>query len=146
MAEISRVLVPGGLVCIIAPGAQGVHRFPVDCWRFFPDSWAALCALTGLEPLEIYFETDRMALSVVDGEIRDSLLIARKPPITSEQTAERLRQIVQPFMDAEIEFEPVMQREGPCIADYRNTAPRTMKLRAKLMQLILPTTFFDPGD
>ena len=33
----SRVLVPGGLACIIAPGAQGVHRFPVDCWRFYPD-------------------------------------------------------------------------------------------------------------
>src|SRR5947207_13187867 len=34
MAEISRVLRPGGFACIIAPGAQAVHRYPVDCWRF----------------------------------------------------------------------------------------------------------------
>ena len=146
MAEISRVLVPGGLACIIAPGAQGVHRFPVDCWRFFPDGWAALCALTGLEPLEVYFETDKMALSVVDGEIRDSLLIARKPAATSKEVQDRLGQIIQPFADSPIEFTPVMQKEGPCIADYRRTVPRTAKLRAKLARLILPSTLFDPGD
>jgi SAM-dependent methyltransferase len=146
MAEISRVLVPGGIACIIAPGAQGVHRFPVDCWRFFPDSWAALCALTGLELLEVYFETDKMALSVIDGEIRDSMVIARKPQVTSEQTSARLKQITEPFTHGNVDFTPVMQKEGPCIADYRRTAPRTKKVRARVMQLILPTTFFDPGD
>lgn len=146
MAEISRVLVPGGLACIIAPAAQGVHRFPVDCWRFFPDSWSALCALTGLEPLEVYFETDKMALSVVDGEIRDSLLIARKPLATTSETRDRLRQIIEPFVEAPVEFTPVMQKEGPCVADYRRTVPRRPKLRAKLARLILPTTLFDPGD
>lgn len=146
MAEISRVLIPGGVTCIIAPGAQSVHRFPVDCWRFFPDSWAALCALTGLEPLEVYFETDRMAMSVVGGEVRDSLLIARKPMVRAPGTADRLRQIVQPFLDNPVEFTPVMQKEGPCIADYRRTAPRTPKLRARLARLLNPVTIFDPRN
>jgi SAM-dependent methyltransferase len=136
MAEISRVLVPGGLACIIAPGAQAVHRYPLDCWRFYPDSWGALCALTGLEPLEVYFETDRMALSVVDGHVRDSMVIARKPNNLSRAVNERLRQLTMPFRDNNMAFEPVPQREGACVADYRRTAPRSAHWRARLAQLI----------
>ena len=41
LAEIARVLVPGGLVCLIAPSTGDVHRYPLDCWRFYPDSAAA---------------------------------------------------------------------------------------------------------
>jgi SAM-dependent methyltransferase len=32
-----RILQPGGLLCVIAPHTFGQHRFPVDCWRIFPD-------------------------------------------------------------------------------------------------------------
>jgi hypothetical protein len=61
-------------------------------------------------------------------------------------TADRLRQIVQPFLDNPVEFTPVMQKEGPCIADYRQTAPRTPKLRARLARLLNPVTIFDPRN
>jgi len=148
MAEISRVLVPGGLACIIAPGAQAVHRYPVDCWRFYPDSWAALCALTGLDVVEVYFETDRMAMAVQDGHVRDSMVIAKKPNDPNEDTRDRLRQITQAFASAPLLFEPVTQREGPCIADYRRTAPRARHLRARLARLIHgsgPIRLFDPA-
>ncbi len=37
-AEIARVLRPGGMLCLTAPSSGGVHRFPLDCWRFYPDS------------------------------------------------------------------------------------------------------------
>ena len=52
LAEVARVLVPGGLVAIVAPGAGAVHRYPFDCWRFYPDAWPAACAYVGLELLE----------------------------------------------------------------------------------------------
>ena len=136
MAEISRVLVPEGLACIIAPGAQAVHRYPLDCWRFYPDSWAALCGLTGLEPLEVYFETDEMALSVVDGHVRDSMLIARKPKRVTRVVNERLQQLTRPFRGNGIAFEPVPRREGACVEDYRRTAPRSPHWRARLAQFI----------
>jgi SAM-dependent methyltransferase len=40
--EIMRVLKPGGLFYLNAPSAGAWHRYPVDCWRFYPDSGNAL--------------------------------------------------------------------------------------------------------
>jgi SAM-dependent methyltransferase len=37
--EISRVLKTEGLAFIIAPSAGPIHRYPVDCYRFYPDSY-----------------------------------------------------------------------------------------------------------
>lgn len=42
--EVSRVLKPGGLLYINVPSNGMFHRYPVDCWRFYPDSGKALCA------------------------------------------------------------------------------------------------------
>ena len=40
--EILRILKPGGLFYLNAPSTGNFHRYPVDCWRFFPDSGKAL--------------------------------------------------------------------------------------------------------
>lgn len=40
--EVLRVLKPGGLFYLNAPSAGSFHRYPVDCWRFYPDSGKAL--------------------------------------------------------------------------------------------------------
>jgi SAM-dependent methyltransferase len=40
--EIQRILTPGGLFYLNVPSNGYVHRFPVDCWRFYPDSGLAL--------------------------------------------------------------------------------------------------------
>jgi SAM-dependent methyltransferase len=40
--EIIRILKPGGLFYLNAPSNGAFHRFPVDCWRFYPDSGLAL--------------------------------------------------------------------------------------------------------
>lgn len=40
--EIIRVLKPTGLFYLNAPSDGDFHRFPVDCWRFYPDSGNAL--------------------------------------------------------------------------------------------------------
>lgn len=40
--EIMRVLKPGGLFYLNAPSNGAFHRYPVDCWRFYPDSALAL--------------------------------------------------------------------------------------------------------
>ena len=40
--EALRVLKPAGLLYINAPSNGPYHRYPVDCWRFYPDSGVAL--------------------------------------------------------------------------------------------------------
>jgi SAM-dependent methyltransferase len=40
--EAIRILKPGGLFYLNAPSNGVFHRYPVDCWRFYPDSAVAL--------------------------------------------------------------------------------------------------------
>lgn len=40
--ELARVIRPGGLVYINAPSNNDFHRYPLDCWRFYPDAGVAL--------------------------------------------------------------------------------------------------------
>jgi len=40
--EMLRVLKPSGVLYINAPSNGAYHRYPVDCWRFYPDSGVAL--------------------------------------------------------------------------------------------------------
>jgi GT2 family glycosyltransferase/SAM-dependent methyltransferase len=40
--ELLRVLKPEGLLYINAPSNGSFHRYPVDCWRFYPDAGIAL--------------------------------------------------------------------------------------------------------
>ncbi len=40
--EIMRVLKPRGLFYLNAPSNGMIHRYPVDCWRFYPDCGLAL--------------------------------------------------------------------------------------------------------
>lgn len=40
--ECQRILKPDGLLYLNAPSNGPFHRYPVDCWRFYPDSGLAL--------------------------------------------------------------------------------------------------------
>lgn len=40
--EILRILKPSGLCYLNVPSNGSFHRYPVDCWRFYPDSGNAL--------------------------------------------------------------------------------------------------------
>ena len=40
--EVMRILKPSGVFYLNAPSRGDYHRFPVDCWRFYPDAAQAL--------------------------------------------------------------------------------------------------------
>lgn len=52
VANVARVLRPGGHAILIVPSAGEVHRHPVDAYRFYPDSMAALAEWAGLTLLD----------------------------------------------------------------------------------------------
>ncbi|HYU77537.1 MAG TPA: methyltransferase domain-containing protein [Vicinamibacterales bacterium] len=78
MLEIARVLKPGGLCCILAPSSGPEHRYPVDCWRFYPDGMAALAQFAQLETLEAVTQWDDLGDAESDAW-HDSMLVCRKP-------------------------------------------------------------------
>ena len=40
--ELIRILRPGGVLYVNAPSNDAFHRYPLDCWRFYPDAGVAL--------------------------------------------------------------------------------------------------------
>ncbi len=63
--EIMRVLKPAGLFYLNVPSNGSFHRYPVDCWRFYPDSGGALISWAkrnGFDPvlLESYVSNQHL--------------------------------------------------------------------------------------
>ncbi|ACN16080.1 putative SAM-dependent methyltransferase [Desulforapulum autotrophicum HRM2] len=80
MLEIARILKPGGLCCLIAPSGGFEHRYPVDCWRYYPDGFEALARFAKLEVLEnsTQWEADDR-FSEESNQWQDSMIVCRKP-------------------------------------------------------------------
>ena len=77
---MAHVLRPGGMICIIAPSRGYEHRYPVDCWRFYPDAFAALARYTGLELLSATTQWERLGYSQDDSDDwGDTVAVLRKP-------------------------------------------------------------------
>jgi SAM-dependent methyltransferase len=51
--ELVRILRPGGLLYLNAPSNGEFHRYPLDCWRFYPDAGAALVQWAARNGLQI---------------------------------------------------------------------------------------------
>jgi SAM-dependent methyltransferase len=51
--EMVRVTKPGGLIFLIAPSRGPEHRYPQDCWRFYPDGYRALAKYGNVEIVEV---------------------------------------------------------------------------------------------
>jgi hypothetical protein len=100
MLEIARVLKPNGLCCIIAPSSGPVHRFPIDCWRFYPDGLRAVARYAGLETLEGRTQwTDLEQYDSESNKWHESVLIARKPPEPlSIRWRRKLRAWLNPYL------------------------------------------------
>ncbi|MEY2542224.1 MAG: hypothetical protein QOI22_1826 [Verrucomicrobiota bacterium] len=100
MFEIARVLKPHGLCCIIAPSSGPEHRFPIDCWRFYPDGLRAVARYAGLEVVEA--RTQWNDLEQYDSESNkwhESVLVARKRPEgLSKKWRRRLRAPLKRFL------------------------------------------------
>lgn len=55
-SEVYRVLRAGGLAFMIAPAAGPIHRYPVDCYRFYPDAWQAMADWAQLQLVHVWMD------------------------------------------------------------------------------------------
>ncbi len=79
MLEVARVLKPGGICCILAPSSGPEHRYPLDCWRFYPDGMASLAHFAQMEVLEVSTEWEDKGYTDGSDWWHDSMLVCRKP-------------------------------------------------------------------
>ena len=78
--EMARALKPGGLICIIAPSRGYEHRYPVDCWRFYPDAFRALARYAGLELLHVDTQWENKGYTEDDSDAwGDTIAVMRRP-------------------------------------------------------------------
>src|SRR5262245_27514324 len=88
--QVTRVLVQGGLFCMIVPSGGYEHRFPVDCWRYYPDGVKALAGWADLEAVSASTAwVPRRPYADDSADWADTVLVARKPSYPS--WAQRLR-------------------------------------------------------
>ena len=80
-----RVLRPGGHIFLIAPSRGPEHRYPQDCWRFYPDGYRALARFAQIELVEVSTDWGR-ALSRQCG-LGDTVRVFRQPALTLGQRA-----------------------------------------------------------
>ncbi len=55
-SEMVRVISESGLIILIAPSSGPIHRYPVDCYRFYPDAYKALASYTDCNLLQLYHD------------------------------------------------------------------------------------------
>lgn len=79
MLEISRVLKPGGLACILAPSSGPEHKYPTDCWRFYPDGMTAMGRFSDLHILSVQTQWQDKGYDDGSDQWHDSMVVFRKP-------------------------------------------------------------------
>jgi SAM-dependent methyltransferase len=79
MLEVARVLKPAGICCIIAPSSGPEHRYPLDCWRFYPDGMRSLAHFAQMEVLEATTQWEDNGYTDGSDWWHDSMLVCRKP-------------------------------------------------------------------
>jgi hypothetical protein len=55
-SEMVRVVKREGFIFLILPSAGPIHRFPVDCYRFYPDAYQALAKHAGCVLIESWLD------------------------------------------------------------------------------------------
>jgi SAM-dependent methyltransferase len=83
--EIARVLRPNGLAFIIAPGSGPLHRYPVDCWRFYDDGLPALARWADLSVLESAVQWRPVYRR--GNQWRDAAIVLQRPVRTPDEEA-----------------------------------------------------------
>lgn len=118
--EVMRVLKPTGLFYLNAPSAGSFHRYPVDCWRFYPDSGNALISWgkrNGLNPglLESFTQ--------IGGRWQDYIAIFLKDSAEIERFPARI-------LDRKKDFENGQRSGNPEIQNHTQICQNDRKLDA----------------
>ena len=114
-AEMVRITADDGLIFLIAPSAGQIHRFPVDCYRFYPDGFRALAKYTDTLVVDIWLDergpwcdlvgvfckssTIKEKLQNLTWNSRSDVLEFTAPPAVPGSTEEEVTKGAVPYLD-----------------------------------------------
>jgi ubiquinone/menaquinone biosynthesis C-methylase UbiE len=98
ITEMARVVKPGGLICIIVPSMQSLHRYPVNCQNYFCDGVIALAKYACLEI--IHASTNYAPFGATrewyNDNVQDTILVAKKPDTWKKDGFDKLSYKLEP--------------------------------------------------
>ena len=102
--EIMRILKPAGLFYLNVPSNGYIHRYPVDCWRFYPDSGLALVGWAernGYSPALLEsFTGEKDCLSIENDAWNDFVAVFVKDIRYREEYKGRIIQSIDKYANA----------------------------------------------
>lgn len=78
MVQIRRVMKIGALCCITVPSRGPEHKFPVDCWRIYPDGMKALAKWVNLSVCDIDVYWDKTGFNDNSDKWGDCYCVLRR--------------------------------------------------------------------
>ena len=103
--EMLRVLKPTGLLYLNAPSNGYIHRWPVDCWRFYPDAGHALvnwAKRSGYTPILLESFIGHKESDKVEGVWNDFVAVFAKSELLKSDFTKRIINILSDFDNARV--------------------------------------------
>lgn len=103
--EMLRILKPSGLIYINAPSNGYIHRWPVDCWRFYPDAGNALVTWakrSGFDPVLLESFIGHRHANTVEGAWNDFVAVFAKSRTLQAQFKRTILQSLDVFDNASL--------------------------------------------
>lgn len=138
--EMARVVKEDGWIFLIAPSAGAIHRYPVDCYRFYPDAYYALAKYTQINAIEVFHDTRGPWQDLV-GVFSKNMALCRYKPNTWRQLQEHE---INRFISTSLPVTTQIKHQSDSIESTRGEVfyLETLKL---IHQSLKPRNYFEIG-
>lgn len=136
--EMMRILRPGGLCYINAPSNGLFHQYPVDCWRFYPDSARALAGWARRNDLDVMaLESfiNRQSGTTTDAIWNDAVMVFLKGSEHRARFPDRMLNHKQDFFNGYVDNEPTPRNFQPRSEDMLQAILLKQKISSFLEDL-----------
>ena len=125
--ELLRITKPDGVIYINAPSNADFHRYPLDCWRFYPDSGKALVTWATRNGLRCRLLESYISDQGADGKVNDFVAVIIKDGDFAARYPERITRTHQDFHNGFNDLDPGILRHEPETEDHRNLLRSRLK-------------------
>ena len=125
--ELLRITKPDGVIYINAPSNAAFHRYPVDCWRFYPDSGNALVTWGKRSGYRCHLLESYISDQGNDGRVNDFVAAIIKDGDLAARYPDRITRTCTEFRNGLNDLDPGVLRYEPETEDHRNLLRNQLK-------------------